>query len=225
MQKFKNLLHAGKTVLFIGVFIALLFPCAVASAQTYTKQETITVPYSTKTIEDDTRFNDEKEIITQGVNGSRDVTYEVRKSFGVETSKRIVSDTTTTEAIEQVEKIGIVAKTITFETEQIPYEEKTVYDYNIYTGQTKVTQHGKNGERVKAYEVHTIKGVERSKELINETVTVEPTPQITSIGTHEYSQPQQSSARSGAICSDGWRSSATGRGACSHHGGVSQWTY
>lgn len=32
-----------------------------------------------------------------------------------------------------------------------------------------------------------------------------------------------SSYRTGAICRDGTRSSATGRGACSHHGGVSSW--
>lgn len=31
--------------------------------------------------------------------------------------------------------------------------------------------------------------------------------------------------RTGAICRDGWGSSATGRGACSHHGGVREWTY
>lgn len=31
--------------------------------------------------------------------------------------------------------------------------------------------------------------------------------------------------RIGAICLDGWLSSATGRGACSHHGGVAQWRY
>lgn len=29
--------------------------------------------------------------------------------------------------------------------------------------------------------------------------------------------------RTGAICRDGWESSATGSGACSHHGGVSYW--
>ena len=29
--------------------------------------------------------------------------------------------------------------------------------------------------------------------------------------------------RIGAICRDGTKSSATGRGACSHHGGVAQW--
>ena len=31
------------------------------------------------------------------------------------------------------------------------------------------------------------------------------------------------SYRVGAVCKDGTRSSATGRGACSHHGGVSYW--
>jgi endonuclease YncB( thermonuclease family) len=56
-------------------------------------------------------------------------------------------------------------------------------------------------------------------------------------GTQTYTPPSKSSTstggsasaspsacvRTGAICSDGWRSSATGRGACSHHGGVAQW--
>lgn len=31
--------------------------------------------------------------------------------------------------------------------------------------------------------------------------------------------------RIGAICADGWRSYATGSGACSHHGGVDEWLY
>lgn len=33
------------------------------------------------------------------------------------------------------------------------------------------------------------------------------------------------SYRIGAVCKDGSLSSATGRGACSHHGGVSTWRY
>jgi hypothetical protein len=31
--------------------------------------------------------------------------------------------------------------------------------------------------------------------------------------------------RIGAICRDGTRSTATGSGACSHHGGVAYWLY
>jgi hypothetical protein len=35
----------------------------------------------------------------------------------------------------------------------------------------------------------------------------------------------QRGPRIGCICRDGWHSSATGRGACSHHGGVDHWLY
>jgi hypothetical protein len=31
--------------------------------------------------------------------------------------------------------------------------------------------------------------------------------------------------RVGAVCNDGWKSHATGRGACSHHGGVDYWVH
>ncbi len=37
--------------------------------------------------------------------------------------------------------------------------------------------------------------------------------------------PPSSRYRVGAICTDGWRSDATGSGACSHHGGVRCWLY
>lgn len=37
--------------------------------------------------------------------------------------------------------------------------------------------------------------------------------------------PITSGVRVGAVCRDGTRSSATGRGACSHHGGVARWLY
>jgi hypothetical protein len=47
---------------------------------------------------------------------------------------------------------------------------------------------------------------------------VVPTP------TPTYSTPS-SGARTGAICKDGTPSSATGSGACSHHGGVDHWLY
>jgi len=39
----------------------------------------------------------------------------------------------------------------------------------------------------------------------------------------EGNHPITVQMRVGAICYDGWRSSATGNGACSHHGGVRDW--
>lgn len=41
----------------------------------------------------------------------------------------------------------------------------------------------------------------------------------------QRSQKISSGERTGALCCDGTTSSATGRGACSHHGGVCQWLY
>uniref|UniRef100_A0AC34GU74 Uncharacterized protein n=1 Tax=Panagrolaimus sp. ES5 TaxID=591445 RepID=A0AC34GU74_9BILA len=38
-------------------------------------------------------------------------------------------------------------------------------------------------------------------------------------------QPPRQRVRVGAICMDGWQSSSTGRGTCSHHGGVREWLY
>lgn len=37
------------------------------------------------------------------------------------------------------------------------------------------------------------------------------------------SLPQIQSQSGGAICNDGWQSNSTGKGTCSHHGGVSYW--
>lgn len=50
---------------------------------------------------------------------------------------------------------------------------------------------------------------------------------LTSVDTlteriHEQSKYKY---RIGATCNDGWQSQATGRGACSHHGGVKEWIY
>jgi hypothetical protein len=38
-------------------------------------------------------------------------------------------------------------------------------------------------------------------------------------------RPQAARHRVGATCNDGTASTATGSGACSHHGGVSCWQY
>ena len=43
--------------------------------------------------------------------------------------------------------------------------------------------------------------------------------------TQSPSVEQQQRIRVGAICNDGSESTATGRGACSHHGGVKCWKY
>ena len=43
------------------------------------------------------------------------------------------------------------------------------------------------------------------------------------VGEQQTDYVGQGPRRYGAICADGWRSNATGSGACSWHGGVSRW--
>ena len=57
-----------------------------------------------------------------------------------------------------------------------------------------------------------------------EYVLPAPAPGLPS-GQSRSSESVQPAFRIGARCADGWRSEATGRGACSWHGGVSCWRY
>jgi hypothetical protein len=57
------------------------------------------------------------------------------------------------------------------------------------------------------------------------TAIVPPTATPKPTAAPKPAAPVFSGVRIGAICRDGTRSNATGRGACSHHGGVDHWLY
>jgi hypothetical protein len=105
-------------------------------------------------------------------------------------------------------------------TEEIPFE--TQYDGSVgqYGYTESVKQQGAVGSK---------KICKPNKPGYQDKVEVvtQPTPHIVVRTPKPAPQPvqQQSHYRVGAICRDGWQSSATGRGACSHHGGVSEWLY
>lgn len=61
--------------------------------------------------------------------------------------------------------------------------------------------------------------------IVAPTSTARPTARPRPTAEPQRLAPSGGTVRIGAICRDGTRSSATGRGACSHHGGVAQWLY
>lgn len=108
----------------------------------------------------------------------------------------------------------------------------------------EVKQAGKNGSRkvceasVAGYEDKITIVEESTEEVVLYTPPPPPAPApapVQSFTTPAPSPPpspeptpapvQTNNARTGARCRDGSYSSATGRGACSHHGGVAQWLY
>jgi len=95
----------------------------------------------------------------------------------------------------------------------------------------------KNLELLKAYTSEYPKGkyyikatgLIRNQQVKNNSITEAPkitTYQSVKKITYQEKQSNKSPGeRIGAICCDGTRSYATGRGACSHHGGVCKWLY
>ena len=134
--------------------------------------------------------------------------------------------------------IGIPAMSIApliedCETVEVPYsieerhESKARSDYNP---EKAITQHGRTGETKKCVKKF---GGETREEVISEPVKeiityydyYEPYNSYTpsnSFNTYKAA-PASDGVRTGAMCNDGTTSSATGRGACSRHGGVNYW--
>ena len=108
-------------------------------------------------------------------------------------------------------------------TEEIPFETHYEGNAGTYGHTDSIKQQGKPG--TKQICKPSKPGYENKTTIITQPVTriilrtPKPAPQPVSQPKHHASY------RRGAICRDGWESSATGRGACSHHGGVSEWLY
>jgi uncharacterized protein YabE (DUF348 family) len=116
---------------------------------------------------------------------------------------------------------GILEKEYINTTESVPFETKEILDPLLNAGTRVTVQFGVNGTKNITYEVIKLRGTEISRKISYEAIVKPQTPQTVRVGTYVY-KPQY---RTGAVCNDGWVSSATGSGACSWHGGVSYWLY
>ncbi len=67
-------------------------------------------------------------------------------------------------------------------TEEIPYESKETVNKSLASGQKKLIQTGKAGEKEVSYKVLYEDGVEISREIITEKVIAEPIAQIKEVG-------------------------------------------
>lgn len=134
----------------------------------------------------------------------------------------------------------VSSNAISVETEEkiepIPYSVRTTLDANMPIGTEEVKQKGKNGSKKIVYRVEYKGGKEVGRKKQTEKIVESPVDEEIVMG-NKVATPQKQSdprtytpapgpsagVRSGAICRDGTRSNATGRGACSHHGGVDHW--
>ena len=117
-------------------------------------------------------------------------------------------------------------------TVAIPFTSTSENDPNLAQGQTTIKQAGVNGSKEVKIKITLVDGSETKREPLPDVITLQPVPQITSVGTYvapapapaptpaPSSNPQGATAR----CNDGTYSySANRSGTCSHHGGVAEW--
>lgn len=95
----------------------------------------------------------------------------------------------------KIERSG--GRTLTIE-ETLPYTTETRYDYNLAKGQTVLEQVGSDGRRTSVYEIQFENNIEVSRSLVSETVTLEPVPEIITIGAKVSIPPEREQCASWA---------------------------
>lgn len=171
--------------------------------------------YSTKIIYDDTVREGARFVKKQGVDGSKAVTYSVTKNiFGKEVERSKIK----TETIKQSQD------------EQVVVGTKKYYTCSNGTEYDNVEAKNECEKRInwEASRASALAECNADSSKMNCWYDAYPGTYVhwTWRSSSSYYTPApgpSSGLRSGAICMDGATSMATGRGACSHHGGVSHW--
>lgn len=113
------------------------------------------------------------------------------------TKQAVVSVDPIAEATEDETRTTIDIKDVAVPT-AIPFATQQQNDSSLAAGQSVIVQRGVNGQETSIYTVTYNNGVEVSRTLKSKSVTVQPVPQITAIGTKVAAAPQAPAAASAA---------------------------
>ncbi|PIB38296.1 DUF3761 domain-containing protein [Maribacter sp. 4G9] len=106
----------------------------------------------------------------------------------------------------------------------VDYSETTFYKKSKIKNTNVVSKLPSNSSGSKTAEIRTSRyQVKSNSPKYGTKILKKKSTRLSSKTSKPVIKSKKSKRRVGAICRDGTRSSATGRGACSHHGGVSRW--
>lgn len=89
----------------------------------------------------------------------------------------------------QVISVGRVAASTTTVNEVLPYTVEETQDPKLVVGQRVVKQAGRVGQATTTYDVALVDGVEATRTIVAQQVTVEPRTEIVHVGTLELPDP------------------------------------
>lgn len=136
----------------------------------------------------------------------------------------VVSNPKPSSAVQGDHVVCMAAKTVTTETQSIPFDKTTKDDPNSAKGQTYVLTSGVNGTKTQTFSVITYNPTgcqPNSKTLISDEVTVAPAAEVTAVGSREAPPPtaapatQPSPAANQPACQNGSYINTDGVTVCS----------
>ncbi|HFI0700911.1 TPA: ZmpA/ZmpB/ZmpC family metallo-endopeptidase [Streptococcus suis] len=159
-------------------------PTPVEGTETVT--ETVDIAFETKTTETADLYVGQEQVLTEGKNGSKEITTTYVTIDGVRqanptVTEKVLVEPTTKEVLKGTKPIeGTESDT---ETVEIPFETKITETADLYTDEEQVVVEGKNGSKEITTTYQTVKGVRQANPTVTENVTQEPTTKEVLKGT------------------------------------------
>ncbi|HFU4111542.1 TPA: ZmpA/ZmpB/ZmpC family metallo-endopeptidase [Streptococcus suis] len=166
-------------------------PTPVEGTETVT--ETVEIPFETKTTETADLYVGQEQVLTEGKNGSKEITTTYQTIKGVRqanptVTEKVTQEPTTKEVLKGTKPIeGTETDT---ETVDIVFETEYIDDPTLLEGKTKVVTTGVNGSKTITTTYKTIKGVRQENPTVTEEITKEPVKQVIARGTKVEKVPK-----------------------------------
>ncbi|NRG69860.1 YSIRK-type signal peptide-containing protein [Streptococcus suis] len=159
-------------------------PTPVEGKETVT--ETVEITFETKTTDSSDLYVGEEKVVTEGKNGSKDITTTYVTIDGVRQPNPTVTETVTEEPTTKEVLKGtkpIEGTDSVTETVEVSFETKVTESADLYTDEEQVVVEGKVGSKEITTTYQTIKGVRQPNPTVTEKVTEEPTTKEVLKGT------------------------------------------
>ncbi|HFR3539296.1 TPA: ZmpA/ZmpB/ZmpC family metallo-endopeptidase [Streptococcus suis] len=156
-------------------------------------KETVDIPFETKITDSSDLYVGEEKVVTEGKNGSKDITTTYVTIDGVRqpnptVTEKVTEEPTTKEVLKGTKPIEGTESVP--ETVDIPFKTEYVDDPTLLVGKTKEVTNGVNGSKTVTTTYQTIKGVRQENPTVTEEITKQPVNEVIARGTKVEKVPQ-----------------------------------
>ena len=145
--------------------------------------ERVDVPFTTKKVEDETLKVGLERIITQGINGQKEITKLYKTISGKRVGEPTITEKVIREMVEKVIHVGVLDSKQEVEIVDVPFKIEEIDDDNLEVGKTETYREGKVGKKeiTKTYKV--IKGQIVGEPVVTEKVVTHAVNKVVRVGT------------------------------------------